>query len=109
MGLNTLMKAHKYCAITKHIRLCAIAEVEMCFSDMKHIMRWHKAHSLDDICDLHASLYAVLANERTQIRSDPVPGLSVDTLGGYRVGNAVTCSESDTDRAGRDGGKTRPG
>src|SRR5271168_616011 len=24
---------------------------------------------------------AVLANERTQIRSDPVPGLSVDTLG----------------------------
>src|SRR5271154_4427811 len=52
---------------------------------------------------------AVLANERTQTRSDPVPGLSVDTLGGYRVGNAVTRSESDTARAGRDGGKTRPG
>ena len=43
---------------------------------------------------------AVLANERTQIRSDPVPGLSVDTLGRYRVGIAVTRSESDADRVG---------
>jgi hypothetical protein len=30
-------------------------------------------------------LLALLANERTQIRSDPVPGLSVDTLGAFRV------------------------
>jgi len=51
----------------------------------------------------------VLANERTQIRSDPVPGPSVDTLSGYRVGIAVTRSESDAARAGWDAGKTRPG
>jgi hypothetical protein len=44
-------------------------------------------------------LRAVLADERTQIRSDPVPGLSVDTLGGYRVGNAATRSESDSARS----------
>src|SRR5271168_671242 len=44
--------------------------------------------------------YPVLANEWTQIRSDPVPGLSVDTLGGYRVGIAVTRSESDAARVG---------
>ena len=43
---------------------------------------------------------SVLANERTQIRSDPVPGRSVDTLGGYRVGNTVTRSESDAVQAG---------
>src|SRR5271154_1608021 len=49
---------------------------------------------------VHGSWTPVLANERTQIRSDPVPGLSVDTLGGYRVGNAVTRSESDAARAG---------
>src|SRR5271170_7187680 len=42
----------------------------------------------------------VLANERTQIRSDPVPGLSVDTLGAFRVEIAVTRSESDLDRSG---------
>ena len=42
----------------------------------------------------------VLANERTQIRSDLVPGMSVDTLGGYRVGIAITRSESDAARAG---------
>src|SRR5277367_6232025 len=42
----------------------------------------------------------VLANERTQIRSDPVPGLLVDTLGGFRVEIAVTRSESDLDRSG---------
>src|SRR5271170_6805241 len=42
---------------------------------------------------------AVLANERTQIRSDQIPGRSVDTLGGYRVGNAVTRSESDSVRS----------
>ena len=42
----------------------------------------------------------VLANERTQIRSDPVPGLSVDTLGAFRVEIAVTHSESDLDRSG---------
>jgi hypothetical protein len=36
---------------------------------------------------------AVWANKQTQIRSDPVPGLSVETLGAYGVGNAVTCSE----------------
>src|SRR5277367_3311217 len=41
----------------------------------------------------------VLANERTQIRSDPIPGRSVDTLGGYRVGNTVTRSESDSVRS----------
>src|SRR5271155_196680 len=52
---------------------------------------------------------SVLANERTQIRSDPVPGLSVNTLGGYRVGNAVTRSKSNAARAGWDGGKTRLG
>src|SRR5271154_5975527 len=44
--------------------------------------------------------YSVLANERTQIRSDPVPGLSVDTLGAFRVEIAVTRSESDLDRSG---------
>ena len=44
---------------------------------------------------------AVLANERTQIRSDPVPGLSVDTLGVFRVEIiAVTHSESGLDRSG---------
>ena len=42
----------------------------------------------------------VLANERTQIRSDPLPGLSVDTLGAFRVEIAVTRSESDLDRSG---------
>src|SRR5271154_4613087 len=52
---------------------------------------------------------SVLANERTQIRSDPIPGRSVDTLGGYQVGRTVTRSESDAARAGWDGGKTRPG
>ena len=41
------------------------------------------------------ALDSVLANERTQIRSDPVPGLSVDTLGAFRVEIAVTASESD--------------
>jgi len=41
-----------------------------------------------------------LANERTQIRSDPVPGLSVDTLGAFRVEIAVTRPESDLDRSG---------
>ena len=24
-------------------------------------MRWHKAHSLDDICDLHVPLYAYIS------------------------------------------------
>jgi hypothetical protein len=49
-------------ATTKHTRLmCAIAEVERCFWAMKHIMRWHKAHSLDDICDLHVPLYACIS------------------------------------------------
>ncbi len=43
---------------------------------------------------------AVLANERTQIRSDPLPGLSVDTLGAFRVEIAATRSESDLDRSG---------
>src|SRR5271163_3075804 len=35
---------------------------------------------------------AVLANERAQIRSDSVPGLSVDTLGAFRVEIALTRS-----------------
>src|SRR5277367_4795325 len=51
----------------------------------------------------------VLANERTQIRSDPVPGLSVDTLGTFRVEIAITRSESDLDRSGWDVCNTRPG
>jgi len=42
----------------------------------------------------------VLADERTQIRSDPVPGLSVDTLGAFRVGKDVTRSESGSVRSG---------
>src|SRR5271170_3960971 len=49
-------------------------------------------------CRNHAQ--PVLANERTQIRSDLVPGLSVDTLGAFRVEIAVTWSESDLDRSG---------
>src|SRR5271170_5213359 len=51
----------------------------------------------------------VLANERTQIRSDPVPGLSVDTLGAFQVEIAVTRSESCLDQSGRDIGTTRLG
>jgi hypothetical protein len=43
---------------------------------------------------------SVLANELTQIRSDPVPGLSVDTLGAFRIEIAVTCSELALDRSG---------
>jgi hypothetical protein len=43
---------------------------------------------------------SVLADERTQIRSDPLPGLSVDTLGAFRVGKPVTRSESDSGRSG---------
>jgi len=43
---------------------------------------------------------SVLANERAQIRSDSVPGLSVDTLGAFRVEIALTRSESDLDRSG---------
>ena len=41
-----------------------------------------------------------LANERSQIRSDPVPGLSVDTLGAFRVEIAAARSESGLDRSG---------
>jgi hypothetical protein len=41
-----------------------------------------------------------LADERSQIRSDPVPGISVDTLGAFRVEIAVTRSESGLDRSG---------
>jgi hypothetical protein len=44
-----------------------------------------------------AEIWAVLANERTQIWSDLVPGLSVDTLGAFRVEIAVTRSESGLD------------
>jgi hypothetical protein len=54
-------------------------------------------------------LWPVLANERTQIRSDPVPGLSVDTLGAFRVEIAVTGSESGWDRSGWDIGTTQLG
>jgi hypothetical protein len=43
---------------------------------------------------------SVLANELTQIRSDPVPGLSVDTLGAFQIEIAVTCSELGIDRSG---------
>jgi len=43
---------------------------------------------------------AVLADERTQIWSDPIPGLSVHTLGAFRVEIAVTRSESILDRWG---------
>ena len=32
-------------ATTKHTILCAIGEVEMCFWDMKHIMRWQSTFS----------------------------------------------------------------
>src|SRR5271170_5600009 len=56
----------------------------------------NKGHESDKIVCLNT----VLANERTQIRSDPVPGLSVDTLGAFRVEIAVTRSESDLDRSG---------
>ena len=41
-----------------------------------------------------AEIWAVLANERTQILSDPVAGRSVDTLGAFWVEIAVTRSES---------------
>jgi hypothetical protein len=47
-----------------------------------------------------ATFRPVLADERTQIRSDPVPGLSVDTLGAFRVGKPVTRSESGFVRSG---------
>jgi hypothetical protein len=43
---------------------------------------------------------AVLAVGRTQIRSDPIPGVSVDTLGGYGVGIAATRSKSDLGQSG---------
>src|SRR5271154_1081538 len=45
-------------------------------------------------------LCPVLAVGRTQIRSDPVPGPSVDTSNGSWVETAVTCSESDLCRSG---------
>ena len=42
----------------------------------------------------------VLAVGRTQIRSDPIPGVSVDTSGAYRVGITATRSESDLGSVG---------
>ena len=40
--------------------------------------------------NFRVNMKPVLVNERTQIRSDPVPGLSVDTLDAFRVEIAVT-------------------
>ena len=59
----TEMQAYKV-AWRSHIssRECALCHLIMCFMSEKHIMRWHKAHSLDDICDrLHATLYACIS------------------------------------------------
>jgi hypothetical protein len=41
---------------------------------------------------------SVLAVERTQILSDPIPGLSVDTLGGYRVRKPPTPNRTQPGR-----------
>ena len=49
---------------------------------------------------LAAESVTVLAVERTQIRSDPIPGLSVDTMGAFRVEIPVARSELDSVRAG---------
>jgi len=79
--------------------LCTSSKHELKFSEVDSIATCRVRHF--SFGSGHSNgLLTVLANERTQIRSDPVPGLSVDTLGGYRVGNAVTRSESDTARAG---------
>src|SRR5271155_3417888 len=45
-----------------------------------------KCSRLPSYCnkDIGDNIKPVLANERTQTRSDPVPGLSVDTLGAFR-------------------------
>ena len=52
------------------------------------------------VCHAAGAIDALLANEWTQIRSDPVPSLSVDTLGAFWVEIAVARSESDLDRSG---------
>jgi hypothetical protein len=51
-------------------------------------------------CRSLGELQLLLAVGRTQIRSDPIPGVSVDTSGGYRVGIAATRSESDLGPSG---------
>ena len=56
--------------------------------------------AMDTLLNSAYDLWTILANERTQIQSDPVPGLSVDTLGTFRVEIAVTPSESGLDRSG---------